>query len=225
MPTWISIFFNSNYFVRKGIYNGIRNQAHFMKGRMLDLGCGTKPYESLFSVEEYIGVDIKNVGHSNDVSKVDFFYDGKKLPFENDSFDSVFSTEVFTHIFEIDPVIDELFRVLKPSGYILITVPFVWHENEKPNDAVRYTSFGIAELVKRHHFKVVSVIKQGNYFTTVLQSWNAFLFHVVFPKPILIKIVLTFIFIFPINLFGLIFSSILGKNKDLFNNVILIAQK
>ena len=62
-----------------------------LNGVMLDFGCGTKAYEHLFKVEKYIGVDLeKNDGHNLPPDKIDFFYNGKKLPFKNDNFDSIF---------------------------------------------------------------------------------------------------------------------------------------
>jgi len=225
MPSWLSVFVNSNYLVRKGIYNGIKENVHVMKGTMLDFGCGMKPYRSLFTVDKYIGMDIKNDGHHNDTSFVDVFYDGKVIPFDDGYFDSVYSSEVLTHISDIDPVIDEIKRVMKAGGTILVTVPFVWHENEQPNDAVRYTSFGIVRLFERHGFKVLKQSKCGNYFTTALQTWNDYLYHALFPGPVFLKIILTVIFIFPVNLMGVLLSPVLGRNKDLFSNMLIVAEK
>jgi SAM-dependent methyltransferase len=224
-PSWVSVFFNSNYLIRKGIYKGIKENAHFMTGTMLDLGCGMKPYRDLFAVDEYIGIDIKNEGHKNDTSTVDVFYDGKNIPFADSLFDSAYSSEVLTHISDIEPVIAEINRVIKPGGKFLVTVPYVWHENEQPNDAVRYTSFGITKLLERHNFKILIQQKQGNYFITALQTRNAYLYHALFPQSNILKLILTVIFIAPANLFGALFSPILGKNQDLFSNMVVVAQK
>jgi len=225
MPTWISIFVNSNYFVRKGIYHGIQKNSHFMKGKMLDFGCGIKPYQSLFQVEQYIGVDIENKGHSNDISKVDFFYDGHTLPFADNSFDSVFTSEVLTHIFNIDEIMLELYRVLKPGGCILVTVPFVWYENETPNDSVRYTFFGVKYLFEKYGFRIEKINKSGSFFLTALQMMIAFLYTHLFPRKVWLKIILTFIFISPLNILGIIFSKLLPKNNEFYQNIILIAKK
>jgi SAM-dependent methyltransferase len=224
-PTWLSVFLNSNYLIRKGIYKGIKENAHFMTGTMLDLGCGMKPYRDLFSVDEYIGIDIKNDGHKNDTSTVDVFYDGENIPFADAHFDSAYSSEVLTHISDIEPVVAEINRVIKPGGKFLLTVPYVWHENEQPNDAIRYTSFGITKLLERHNFKILVQQKQGNYFTTALQVRNAYLYHALFPKSNILKLILTVIFIAPANLAGVLLSPILGKNQDLFCNMVVVAQK
>jgi len=224
-PSLLSLIINSNYFVRRGIYKGIKSNTQYMTGKMLDFGCGTKPYRDIFNVDEYIGIDIINKGHSNDTSLVDVFYDGSKIPFDDEFFDSVYSSEVLTHVFDTDSIVAEIQRVLKKDGYALITVPFVWHENEKPNDAVRFTSFGICNILERNGFKIIKCKKYGTYFTTTIQMWNSFLFHTIFPKPVLAKVILTIIFIFPVQLIAFLVSPIMPRNNDLFNNTVVVVQR
>jgi SAM-dependent methyltransferase len=196
-----------------------------MSGKMLDFGCGTKPYRMLFKVIDYIGIDIRNSGHNNDISAIDKFYDGKVIPFENEYFDSVFSSEVLTHIFNIEEVIPELNRVLKKNGNLLITVPFVWKENEKPNDSVRYTSFGIKYLLEKNGFEIVKQEKTGHYLLVVIQLLNDYIYSSIIPGIKILKILFTIILIFPLNLLGLILSFILPANKDIFMNNVIVARK
>src|SRR5215831_6745285 len=82
------------YFTRNRLLNKITMLAPELKGKLLDFGCGSKPYRSLFSVDEYIGIDIENPGHPHANEQIDVFYDGKKIPFTDNSFDAVFSSEV-----------------------------------------------------------------------------------------------------------------------------------
>jgi len=55
-----------------------------MNGIMLDFGCGSKPYKELFSVDKYIGLDIEKSGHNHKEEPIDFYYDGKTIPFKNE---------------------------------------------------------------------------------------------------------------------------------------------
>ena len=106
--------------------------------RVLDFGCGSKPYENLFiNIDEYVGCDIEVSGHDHLDSKIDYFFDGKNLPFIDDRFDSVVSFEVFEHIFNLPEILKEINRVTKTSGNILISVPFAWGEHEVPYDFAR----------------------------------------------------------------------------------------
>lgn len=48
--------------------------APLLKDELLDFGCGSKPYESLFvNVSKYTGVDIENEAHNHSNEKIDFY--------------------------------------------------------------------------------------------------------------------------------------------------------
>ena len=51
---------NAFYFIRKGLYKKIKQYAPELQGKLMDFGCGSKPYQSLFTnAAEYIGVDFR----------------------------------------------------------------------------------------------------------------------------------------------------------------------
>src|SRR6516225_8308589 len=93
------------YLTRNSLLKTISKLAPQLKGRLLDFGCGAKPYKTLFAVDEYIGLDFENPGHPHLNEQIDVFYDGKTIPFENACFDSIFSSEVFEHIFNIEDIL------------------------------------------------------------------------------------------------------------------------
>ena len=113
--------FYSGYILRKKLLLAINKYSGFMQGKMMDFGCGSKPYKSLFNVNEYVGVDYQGQGHSHENEQIDVFYDGVSLPFPDNYFDSVFSTEVFEHVFNLEEMILEIKRVMKPGAKILVT--------------------------------------------------------------------------------------------------------
>src|SRR4051794_25430310 len=88
-PGLLGILVNPFYFIRRGLYTHIRQYAPRLKGKLLDFGCGRKPFEDLFSVSEYIGVDLAVTGHDHSLSKVDVYYDGKHIPFPDETFDAM----------------------------------------------------------------------------------------------------------------------------------------
>ena len=221
----VSIFINPNYFSRKGLLKYIRKEAPFLKGRLLDFGCGGKPWESLFQVDEYIGVDVEQSGHDHHDSVIDVFYDGHTLPFDDNSFDSVFSSETLEHLFNIAEMLTELNRVLKPDGQLLITVPFALNEHEQPYDFARYTSFGLSDMLQKHGFEIIRLHKTSTYFETVCQFFNTFWIDSVFPKNKLIRILLQLIFLGPLTVLFVLLNFIFPDNKALYLNLVVLAKK
>jgi SAM-dependent methyltransferase len=226
-PSFLGIFMNPFYFIRNGLYRNILANKNFLKGRLLDFGCGQKPYKDFFDVEEYIGLDIEKSGHDHKNEKIDVYYDGKKIPFDNNYFDSVFSSEVFEHIFNLEEILSEIYRVTKPGGHLLATMPFVWDEHEIPYDFARYTSFGIDHLVKKAGFETILIDKSTNYVETVFQMWNAYIAQYVMPKNVSneLRLLLTVIFIAPVTITGIFLSKILPQNKNFYHNNIIVARK
>lgn len=145
--------FSFNWLVYK--INNSSFDAFFdvIKGRVIDLGCGTSPYkEDILKVaDEYIGVDWENSLH--DQSNVNVFADlTKKLPFDDDYADTVVSFQVMEHLPEPDFFLSECYRILKREGKLFITVPFMWHVHEPPHDYFRYTRYGLEYLLKKMGF-------------------------------------------------------------------------
>jgi SAM-dependent methyltransferase len=161
---------NPYYFIRQGLLKKVREYSYLLQGKLLDFGCGSKPYKNLFDhTESYIGIDYENTGHPHVNEQIDVFYDGKTIPFSNDSFDSILCSEVFEHVFNLEEIIPELYRVLKPNGKILITCPFVWNEHEVPFDYARYTQFALKNLLEKNGFAIEVIDKAGDFATTLHQ--------------------------------------------------------
>lgn len=128
-------------------------QAH---GRLLDIGCGRKPYRDLFpQVEEYVGVDLPSTGYGT--GSVDVLGDGQRLPFRDASFDTVFCSEVLEHVPEPGRLVLEVARILKPGGTLILTTPQTWGLHEAPHDYFRYTEYGLRYLVERAGLAMVLI--------------------------------------------------------------------
>ena len=221
-----AIFLNPFYFIRRPLFLNIRMLAPQLSGRLLDFGCGRKPYENLFKVKEYIGVDMEDTGHGHKNSKIDVYYDGKNIPFPDESFDSVFCSEVFEHVFNLDEIIIEIKRVMKKGGQILITVPFSWNEHEVPYDFARYTSFGITHLLEKNGFELKQLRKSGNFVRVNFQLWALYFYSIINTKNAGVDFILRMLFIIPINVIGNILAPLFPVNKSLyFNNVVLAVKK
>lgn len=66
------LFINPFYLARKGLVCAIGSLAHHVRGKTLDVGCGKKPYERLFTTFQYIGLEFDSPDN-RDLKKADFF--------------------------------------------------------------------------------------------------------------------------------------------------------
>lgn len=225
-PSLFGLLINPLYIVHTGLFKYINELAPQIKGSVLDFGCGSKPYENLFiNSDEYIGCDIEASGHNHYDSKIDYFFDGKKLPFIDGKFDSVVSFEVFEHVFNLHEILKEINRVTKKSGLLLISLPFAWCEHEAPYDFARYTSFGISDILGQNGFEVIEYKKTTTHFLTICQLLVSYLVQNIAPKKKRYYYIFQIMFIFPFIVFAYALNSILPKNYDLFCCSVILARK
>ncbi len=216
------------YFTRKGICNAVKKHAGFLSGKMIDLGCGSKPYRSLINCDEYVGVDFENPGHSHENEQIDVFYDGKSIPFPENTFDSALCTEVFEHIFNLPEIIGELNRVLKQDGLLFVTCPFVWKEHELPHDYARYTLFALDDMLQKNGFKKVLSEKTGNFIEVIYQLVVLFFYDKFYPKVkkwAFVRIPFKLFFIICPNFTGALLSRLARKDDQMYLNNVVIYRK
>ena len=88
---------------------------------VLDVFCGTRPYDDLFPAgARCVGLDINVRYGVPDVVSDEF------LPFADESFDLITCLEAFHYVADPDAGATELKRVLRPGGTVVIAVPHVW---------------------------------------------------------------------------------------------------
>jgi SAM-dependent methyltransferase len=223
-PGFLGLFINPFYIARKELLKNILASANEINGLTIDIGCGNKPYEKLFKVSNYIGIDLQKSIH--DVkSFADIFYDGKTIPVKDNLVDSIICNQVFEHVFEPNLFLSELNRILKLRGKLLITLPFVWDEHEKPYDFARYSSFGIRYLLDKHGFEIIVQKKTSRDLTIFAQMLNLYLYKLVYRKHSLLKKCVTLFLMTPVTFFGIVFGKIMPRNDDLYLDNIILASK
>jgi SAM-dependent methyltransferase len=131
-----------------------------LRGRLLDVGCGSKPYADLLtSAESYVGLDTAATMHG--LERVDVVGTALALPFHAGRFDSVLCTEVLEHTPEPLAALQEIWRVTKPGGLLLLTVPMSEQLHEEPADFYRFTHYGARHLLDKAGFRVLEVHARG----------------------------------------------------------------
>jgi SAM-dependent methyltransferase len=131
-----------------------------LHGRVLDIGCGRRPYQRyLSSASTYVGLD------ANPDVEPDILGSALDLPLPNQSFDSVMCTEVLEHVPEPAAALRETHRVLREGGLLYVTVPQAWGLHYQPHDFYRFTCFGIWHLLDQAGFDVLDTRQMGGLFS------------------------------------------------------------
>jgi SAM-dependent methyltransferase len=223
-PDILSVLFNPFFLIRYNLFSKIKHLSKYIRGEVIDFGCGRKPYRNLFNVSKYIGVDLEVTGHDHKNSEIDVFYDGKNIPFEDECFDSVICFEVLEHVFNPEEILIELNRILKKNGSGIISVPFCWNEHEIPFDYARYSSFGIKFLMEKCGFQVLEIHKSGRFSAVIMQLVILWIFEKFKPLGYLGFFLCLFLAL-PLNLSALLLNLIPSKNPSMYFNTVLVVQK
>ena len=136
-PTWV---------VRSALARWLKAQAAELAAgpavRILDVGCGVKPYYPFFAdvASEYIGVDVVENPAAELLGPVE------ALPVDDASFDVVLCTQVLEHCDDPAQAVRELRRVVRPGGRVLASTHGVQVYHPSPTDYWRWTHTGLRRL-------------------------------------------------------------------------------
>ena len=138
-PTWA---------VRAPLARWLEEQAAVGEGayRVLDVGCGPKPYYPFFAerASEYVGVDVVENPAAELRGAVE------SLPVEDASFDLVLCTQVLEHSDDPAQAVRELRRVTAPGGRVLASTHGTQVYHPSPQDYWRWTHAGLARLFEEN---------------------------------------------------------------------------
>ncbi len=155
-----------NLLVGSLIGHWLHSHRSDLRGTLLDLGCGSRPYAPWYTdlVSAVVAIDPAPGSECT----VQAFAD--QIPLVGGCVDVVLCTEVLEHVENLEAAMAEVFRVLRPGGAALITVPFLYPTHEEPYDFQRLTYIGLRSLLVRHGLVVDDLACNGGP-GTLVGSW------------------------------------------------------
>ncbi len=99
--------------------------------KLLDIGCGdgllaglvNKKYSQIYGVE--FSEAARRLAEAKGVITENININSQSLPFDDNTFDAVAGLDIVEHVFEPDKFLEEVFRVLKPEGFFILSTPNV----------------------------------------------------------------------------------------------------
>ncbi|MDR2569115.1 MAG: class I SAM-dependent methyltransferase [Oscillospiraceae bacterium] len=172
----------TKYIIKKGQLRGTKNKNYlaissrliadlvainydcalknYAKGNLIDLGCGNVPFYVLYS---RIGVSVTCADweHKNEHLDIVCDFNCIPLPIESNSYDTVVLSDVLEHIKFPDKFFNEISRIMKKGGYLILNTPFFYMIHEAPDDYYRYTKYAFNIFAKQAELDIVQISPYG----------------------------------------------------------------
>lgn len=159
------------------LLSGLRRVNELVTGSVLDFGCGSSPYKSLFDASVYDRADyIKMPGIRFGVT-----FEGRIPDVPDASYNSVVSTQVLEHLASPDVYLNEAKRVLRPGGRLLLSTHGCFPDHGCPYDYRRWTADGLRHDLTACGLEVECIYKLTCGFRATL-FWLGLAFQSPFPR-------------------------------------------
>ena len=134
----------------------------------LDLGSDKCPYRTLLEARGYA---VKTLDLTLE-NGADYAGTAEATGLPSESFDLVLCTQVIEHCMNPWRALSEAFRILKPSGTLIVSAPHVWFYHPHPTDNWRFTQEGLVQLCRDAGFEPAVLLSQGGSVLTLFQVMN-----------------------------------------------------
>lgn len=216
----------------EGLVAALREAApRYASGKLVDLGCGTKPYSPLFAphIASYFGVDYKPAAETNygSLTAADLYADCTETGLEGGAFDTLLSTQVIEHVYDTGKFVKECHRLLKKGGVGLFTIPMSWRSHAEPYDYYRFTKFSIEKIFSEAGFETLELKETEGAFAAAVQHLVVFLANRAWPGNIFFKAARKALYsvLFPVLNFSALKIDKVCRDEKFCLNFLLVVKK
>lgn len=133
------------------------------KKTVIDIGCATQwPKKHLATECHYIGIDYPETANHWYKTKPDIYSDASELGIANNGADVALLLDVLEHLSDPDKALEEIHRILKKKGILILEVPFLYPLHDEPRDFQRYSKYGLEQLADKHGFLIKECHSSGH---------------------------------------------------------------
>lgn len=161
-------FWKFNWLANHKILAALERARGHVRGELLDMGCGRKPFAPLFAgrITRYWGTDL-SVSPYLGSARLDAYARAEAQPFRDGSFDTVMGLSMLTYLPEPIRMVREAHRVLKPGGVLLLEFTQMVPLHDEPYDFFRFTRYGAQYLLEQAGFEPLEFIPIGGLWARV----------------------------------------------------------
>lgn len=197
-PNWLVLR------ARRKLYTNWVSRLDGAALRILDVGGRIQPYRSLFNgrVRSYYALDavagpfLSVVGHAED------------LPLSAGEFDVVLCTQVLEYVPSPQKAVDEMRRVLRPGGYLFLSVPAVFPRDSDP-EYWRFLPASLRLLLR--DFSEVEIAAEGSSISGLLRTLNVSMISF---TPQIVRSILRYTVIPSLNLLAVLLEVLARTDND-----------